>query len=190
MNPQTATRRWAERLGRASRQQVGLRVLALVAGSAWIPLCLAAGGDVHLLLSLALVTLVVAAALVPDSAAPMFAVLALGGSWAVYVPETLSVWTLVAAGDLLVLHLACTLASYGPPQLVLGPAMLRLWCGRGLALLAGTAVAWVAARVLDGLGPAPSGLLTVAALAVVLGWTVVLSARLLARDAAEPSEHT
>jgi hypothetical protein len=190
VNPQVAARRWAERIARASGQQVVLRLLALAAGVAWVPLCLAAGGDFHPLLTIAMVVLALAAALVPDSVAPMFTVLALGGFWAVYVPETLSAWTLVAAADLLVLHLACTLASYGPPQLVLDRAMLRLWGARGAVLLAGTTLAWAAARVLAGLALEPSGLLMAAALVVLLGWLVLLMSRLLTRDAAEPSEHT
>jgi hypothetical protein len=190
VNPQVAARRWAERIARAGRQQVLLRLLALAAGVAWIPLCLTAGGDFHPLLSIGLVALALNAALVPDSAAPLFTILALGGFWAVYVPETLSVWTLVAAADLVVLHLACTVASYGPPQLVLEPAMLRLWGVRGAVLLAGTTTVWVAARVLARLAVEPSGLLTAAALAVLLGWVVVLMSRLLTRDAAQGSEHT
>lgn len=190
MNPQVAARRWAERLARASRQQLVLRLLVLAAGVAWIPLCLAAGGDAHPLLAIVMVALALIAALLPDSAAPMFAVLALGGFWAVYVPETLGSWALVAAADLLVLHLASTVASYGPPQLVLASSMVRLWVVRGLVLLAGTALVWLGARVLGGLHPEPSGLLTAAALAVLLGWLAVLMSRLLTRDAAEPSEPT
>jgi hypothetical protein len=49
-------------------------------------------------------------------------------------------------------------------------------------LLAVTALVWVGARVLGGLGLAPSGLVTAAALGLLLGWLVWLSVRLIARD--------
>ncbi|MGN6576281.1 MAG: hypothetical protein ACTHKG_11380 [Nocardioides sp.] len=182
MNPAAATRLTAERLALAGRQQLALRGAAGAASVGMIVLASVAGGGFHPILSTVLLLLTLLAMLVPDSAAPMFLVLGLGGLWGVYVPETLSAWTLVAAADLLVLHLACTLASYGPPQLSLEPAMFRLWAGRGLVLLAVTALVWVGARVLGGLGLEPSGLVTAAALGLLLAWLVWLSVRLIARD--------
>jgi hypothetical protein len=182
VNPAAATRLAAERLALAGRQQLVLRGLAGVASVAMLVLVPVAGGGSHPILSGMLLLLTLLVMLVPDSAAPMFLVLGLGGLWGVYVPETLSAWTLVAAADLLVLHLACTLASYGPPQLALEPAMFRLWGGRAAVLLAVTALVWVGARVLGGLGLDPSGLVTAAALGVLLVWLVWLSVRLIARD--------
>jgi hypothetical protein len=60
--------------------------------------------------------------------------------------------------------------------------MFRLWGGRAGVLLAVTALVWVGARLLAGLGLGPSGLLTAAALGVLLVWLVWLSVRLVARD--------
>ena len=141
-------------------------------------------GAFHPLLTLALMGLVALVLLLPDSDAPTLLVLAFGGLWAISLPATMSVWTLLAAVDLLVLHLACTLASYGPPQLVLERAMLVLWAGRGSLLLAVTALAWLAARLLGGLDAEPSRLLTAAAFSLLLGWVAFLFARLVTRDAA------
>ena len=186
MNAAVATRLAAERLALASRQQLVLRAAAGAASVAMLVLVAAVGGGVHPILSVVLLLLTLVVMLLPDSAAPTFLVLALGGLWGVFVPETLSAWTLVAAADLLVLHLACTLASYGPPQLTLRPEMFRVWGGRAAVLLSVTALVWVGARLLGGLGLEPSGLVSAAALGVLLGWLVYLSARLVARDGAEP----
>jgi hypothetical protein len=176
-------RAW-ERLGLASRQHVLLRALSGLAGILFLVLIVRAGGTYHPLMSLALVGLVALVMLLPDSGAPLFLVLGLGTLWAISVPETLSAWTLGAALDLLVLHLVCTLASYGPPQLVLGAAMFRLWAGRGALMAAVTALVWLGGRTLGALDLSATGLVTAAALALLLGWTALLSVRLVTRDAA------
>ena len=182
MNPAAATRVAAERLALIGRQQVVLRCVAGAASVGMLALVSVAGGGFHPILSTVLLLLTALVMLVPDSAAPMFLLLGLGGLWGVYVPETLGAWTLVAAADLLVLHLACTLASYGPPQLSLDPVMFRLWRGRAAVLLAVTALVWLGARLLGGLGLDPSGLVSAAALGVLLAWLVWLSVRLVSRD--------
>ncbi len=182
MNAAVATRLAVERLGLASRQQLVLRGVAGAASAGMLALVARSGGGLHPILSVVLLLLTLLVMLLPDSAAPTLLVLGLGGLWGVYVPETLSAWTLVAAADLLVLHLACTIASYGPPQLSLDPTMLRLWGGRAAALLSVTALVWVGARLLGGLGLGPSGLVSAAALGVLLGWLVYLSVRLVARE--------
>ena len=58
----------------------------------------------------------------------------LGGLWAVATPR-LDLWTLLAAADLLALHLACTLASYGPPGLVLDRRLPRAVAPRATVCL-------------------------------------------------------
>ena len=184
VNPAVATRRSFERLSRASRQQVVLRGVVGLAAAQLPLLVVLAGGEFRPLLTLAMMGLVALALLLPDSDAPTLLVLAFGGLWAVSMPATMSVWTLLAAADLLVLHLACTLASYGPPQLVLERAVLALWAGRGSLLLAVTALVWLAARLLGGLEAEPSRLLTAVAFSLLLGWVVFLFARLVTRDAA------
>ena len=113
--------------------------MAGLAGLLFLGLVVWAGGGYHPLFSLVLAGLVAVVVLVPDSGAPLFLMLGLGGLWAVSVPETLSAWAVLAALDLLVLHLACTLASYGPPQVVLDRALFLLWAGRA-SLMAAAAV--------------------------------------------------
>jgi hypothetical protein len=184
INPAVAAQRSFERLSRASRQQVLLRGVAGLAAAQLPLLVVLAGGVFHPLLTLALMGLVALVLLLPDSDAPTLLVLAFGGLWAISMPATMSVWTLLAAVDLLVLHLACTLASYGPPQLVLERAILVLWAGRGSLLLAVTALVWLAARLLGALDAEPSRLLTAAAFSLLLGWVAFLFARLVTRDAA------
>jgi hypothetical protein len=184
MNPEVTARRAWERLALASRQNVLLRGISGLAGIQFLVLIVWAGGDYHPLLSLVLVGLVAVVLLIPDSGAPLFLVVGLGGLWAFSVPETMSVWTLLAALHLLVLHLACTLASYGPPQVVLDRAMFLLWGGRAALLASVTALVWLAGRWLGALDLSASGLVTAAAMALVIGWTTLLSVRLLTRDPA------
>jgi hypothetical protein len=184
MNPEVTARRAWERLGLASRQHVLVRGVAGLAGIQFLALVVWAGGAYHPLFSLALAGLVAVVLLVPDSGAPLFLVLGLGALWAISVPESLSVWTLLAALDLLVLHLACTLASYGPPQVVLGRSLLLLWAGRAALMAAVAALVWLGGRLLGVLDPAATGLVTAAALALLIGWTVLLMRRLVTRDAA------
>jgi hypothetical protein len=184
MNPELAARRSWQRLGLASREHVVLRGLSGLAGIQFLALVVWAGGDYHPLFSLALVGFIAVALLIPDSGAPLFLVLGLAALWAVSVPEALSWWTLLAALDLLVLHVACTLASYGPPQVVLGRRMFLLWGGRAALMAAVTALVWLAGRVLGALDLSATGLVTAAALAMLLGWTALLSVRLVTRDAA------
>jgi hypothetical protein len=184
MNPAGAAGRAWERLGLASRQHVLLRGVAGLAGIQFLALVVWAGGDYHPLLSLALAGLVAVVLLLPDSGAPLFLVVGLGALWAVAVPETLSAWTLLAALDLTVLHLACALASYGPPQVVLDRVLLLLWAGRAAVLAAVTALVWLGGRFLGALDLSAAGLVTAAALALLSGWSALLMRRLVTRDAA------
>ena len=184
MNPDTAARRAWERLGLASRQHLLLRAVAGLAGLLFLGLVVWAGGGYHPLFSLVLAGLLAVVVLVPDSGAPLFLVLGLGGLWAVSVPETLSTWAVLAALDLLVLHLACTLASYGPPQVVLDRALFLLWAGRASLMAAAAVLVWLGGRFLGAFDLSATGLVTAAALAVLIGWTVLLMRRLVTRDAA------
>jgi hypothetical protein len=74
------------------------------------------------------------------------------------------------------------MTAYGPPELVLEPALLRLWGARAAVLAAATALTWVAARALATLDLPPDALLTAVALAVLLGWLLGLTVRLAQRD--------
>lgn len=184
MNPEVVARRAWERLGLASRQNILLRGVIGLACAQFVALVLWAGGDYHPFFILAVGGLVAVSLLLPDSGAPTFLVLGLGLLWAVSVPETLSAWTLAAALDLLVVHLACALAAYGPPQVVLDRVLLAVWAGRAALLAAVTALVWLGGRFLTTLDLAATGLVTAAALLVLIGWTALLMRRLVTRDAA------
>ena len=173
--------RHLDRLSLASRQQVLLRAVPLLATPMFVWLTVVLGSPFHPLLTALLMLLAVGSALLPDSSVPLFLVLTLAATWALQVPQTLSWWTLLAALLLLAIHLACTLCGYGPPALALGRATLSAWATRGLLMASATAVVWLGTLLLAGLdlpaGPVPM----VAGLAVALGWTAYLGRRLLTR---------
>jgi hypothetical protein len=162
-------------LSRLSGQQRLLRAAAPLTVVVLLLLEAAAGGRPSVPYVLVIVVLGLLAALLPDSGAPLVVVLVLGFGWALGVPEALSGWVLLAALDLLALHVTCTLAAYGPPGLVLAPALLKTWLSRSAAAAAVTALVWLAARLLGLLHPASSAWLFGAALGLVVAWTAYLS---------------
>lgn len=170
------------RLSRASGQQLLLRLGGALCPLAFVAVTSAAGGHVGPALGAVLVVLTVVTFAMPDSHAGLALLGAMVWAWAVSVPEALSWWTLAAALLLLAVHLALLLTGYGPPELVLETALLRLWGARAAVLAAATALVWVAARVLTTLDLPPHALLTAVALAVLLGWLVGLTVRLTQRD--------
>ena len=170
----------------SSRQQLALRALVLAAALAVLALLPAAGSAFHPWLSAAGVVLAVPAALAPASRAPLGLVVYLGALWVVVVPGGLGVATLVAAVWLGVLHLACTLASYGPPGLTLDRRLLRVWARRAAACAAAAVVVWLAGRGVGSLDR-PSAAVTSAvtsgvALVLLLGWAALVRLGLLAAD--------
>lgn len=82
--------------------------------------------------------------------------------WWWSVPSASGVPVLVAAAAVIALHVAGTLAAYGPSTLELDADLVRLWVRRGLLLWAVSVAAWVAGR----LAP-PVEVSVVAALVVV-----------------------
>jgi hypothetical protein len=170
------------RLSRASGQQLLLRLGGALCPLAFVAVVSAAGGHVGPAMGAVLVVLTVVTFAMPDSHAGLALMAAMVWAWAVSVPEATSWWTLAAALLLLAVHLALMLTAYGPPELVLEPALLRLWGARAAVLAAATALAWVAARVLTTLDLPPDALLTAVALAVLLGWLLGLTVRLAQRD--------
>jgi hypothetical protein len=169
-------------LSRLSRQQTLLRVL--VAGVPLIAFGLEvqAGASVQTLPVLLVVGFTVISALAPDSHGPLGVLLVLGIYWTISVDEVLSWQVLLIAVLLVVFHVLCLLASYGPPSVVLDPPLLRLWLRRSAVLVAVAVLVWVAARIATGLDLPASGWLLAAGLLVVLAWTGLLS-RKLAVDA-------
>jgi len=101
--------------------------------------------------------------------------LLIGGYWAMQVDENLSLSLLVVTLALLVFHVACLLASYGPPSVVLDPRLLKLWAVRSSVAFAAALLVWLAGRVASGLDLPGSGLLLAAALLVLIGWATLLS---------------
>lgn len=177
-----AVTRHLDRLSLASRQQVVLRAVPLLATPLFVWLTVVLGSPFHPLLTAALVLLAAGTALLPDSSVPLFLVLTLATTWALQVPETLSWGTPLAALLLLAIHLACTLCGYGPPALALDRRILAAWAGRALVMASATAVVWVGTALLAGLDPPTGPVPLVAGLVVALGWTAYLGRRLLARS--------
>jgi hypothetical protein len=128
-------------------------------------------------LTVAGVLLALVVALLPDSHAPLGLVVYLGGLWMLADPG-LDLWTLPAAAALLALHVACTLASYGPPGLALDRTLLARWRARATVCLSGAVLVWLAARTLAFLDLPPDALVVGAALLVLLGWVGFLTVRL------------
>lgn len=182
MNAPVQLSGFADRISVASPAQVALRALPLVATVALVWLTVMLGGPVQPVLTTGAVLLAVVVGLLPDSAAPLFLVLALSLRWALVVPDPLGWWTLVAALLLLVIHLAATLGSYGPPALVLPRSLLLLWLRRAAVMVAATVLVWVVAVALEGFDLPSSAIVLVLGLAVVLAWTAFLGRRLLTRD--------
>jgi hypothetical protein len=161
-----------------SGQERLLRAAVPVFAVAFLAVVRAAGGASHAWFGLALVALSLLAALMPDSSAPLFLVLGLCGLWAVSMPQQIGAPLLVAALLLLVLHIAVTLASYGPPGTVLDAALLRRWVARSGGLAAVTALVWLVARLLTNLDLPASVPAFVVALAASLAWVAYLVLRL------------
>lgn len=179
MSLSSETSSFLDGLSRMSRQQWVLRGLVLVSPFVALFATIRAGAPdrTWVVGLLALMTLL--SGLLPDSHAPLSVVLLTGGYWGIAVEQHLSPWVLVVAIALLVFHVACVLASYGPPSVVLDAVLLHRWLARaGLGAMAAVLV-WLTARVADGLDPAPNGWLFAAALLVLLGWTAVLARRLV-----------
>jgi hypothetical protein len=159
------------------RQQVLLRGVIPVGTVAFLVLIRAAGGNSHPLLLTGVVVLGVAAGLVPASSAPLFLLLSLGGLWAISLTGSVDFWLLLAALVALAVHVAATLASYGPPALILDGGLLALWARRYATLAAVTALTWVVAALLSALDlPGSDGVIALA-LGVLLVWLVLVSVR-------------
>ncbi len=163
-----------DRLVLSSRQQLGLRALALGSALGVLALVPAAGGAFHPWFSAAGFVLAVLAALVPESHLPLGLVVYLGGLWLVAVPGGLGVATSAAAVLVGVLHLACTLASYGPPGLTLDRQLLRVWARRAAGCGAAVLLTWLAARAVASLDRSSGAIALGAGLVLLLGWTVAV----------------
>ena len=86
----------------------------------------------------------------PESAVGATAMLAVLVWWVVALDDGLHPTVLVAATALLVAHIAAVIASYGPGDMPVDPALLRLWVVRGALLLATAPLVWGLALLLRG----------------------------------------
>jgi hypothetical protein len=163
-----------DRVSLSSREQVALRVAVPVSTVLFALAVRVSSGELHPLLAAAAVLLSIAAATAPESNAALALVLYLGVVWLVTVPGRLDAWTLVAALLLALVHLACTLASYGPPGLSLDRGLLRRWCLRLLCCLAAALAVWVAALAVSSFGRPASAVALTLGLVVVLCWAALV----------------
>ena len=173
-------RAFLDDLSRLNREQWLLRAVPLPAIGVFLWLVALAGGGVRVSWLVAAVLLGGLVTLLPDSAAGLGLLGVLAALWLLSVPEQLGGWTLAAGLDLLVVHLASTLASYGPPTTVLGASLVRTWLGRALLLGAVGAAVWGVARWAAGLHPAATGWAMAAGLVTMVGWSAYLGVRLAA----------
>ena len=167
-----------DRISLSSRQQQGFRLAVLGCGALFLVLVPVAGGGFHPLLGALAVVLLLVTVLTPESNAPLGLLFYLCVRWMVAVPRSASGLVLLAAADLCALHLACMLASYGPPGLTLERSFLGLWWRRSWLCVGAAVLVWATARVLAFLDLPGSPLALGLALALVLGWVTVLSVRL------------
>jgi hypothetical protein len=168
----------------AARDQLALRAL-VAAGAVLLPLLvLLAGGAPAPFLTVLVLLLGLAAALVPDSVLPLLWTLAAVGQWAVEIPlqRSLDGFVLLLAADLVLVHVCCTLCGYGPPSLSVPTALRRAWAGRAAVLLAAAALTWLSLLAIGLLALGPDALLTGAALGLVVLWAGYLLHRLVGRD--------
>jgi hypothetical protein len=167
-----------------SRQQLVLRAAVPLATLVFLALVLLAGGVYHPVLSAGAVLLALVVALLPESHAALGLLLYLGALWLLAVPDRLDGWAWGGAVALCSLHLACTLASYGPPGLTLERRFLWLWCRRAVLCLLAALVVWLAARLVGALDRPPTAWALALGLVVVVAWSALLTVRLAGSDAA------
>jgi hypothetical protein len=161
-----------------SRQQLVLRAVVPLATLVFLALVPLAGGAYHPVLSAGAVLLAVVVALLPESHAALGLLLYLGALWLLAVPDRLEGWSWGGALALGALHLACTLASYGPPGLTLERRFLRLWFRRAVLCLLAALVVWLAARLVGALDRPPTAWALALGLVVVVAWSALLTVRL------------
>ena len=183
MTPLALLDRLADEL-RCSTQQLVVRAGVVLAILAFVLTVGVAGDGLPLWGTALLLVLAAGSAYRPDSHAPLALLGASAWAWGGSLPGAVTGWTLLAAVELVAVHVACTLAALGPPQLVLDRAVLRRWGVRAGVLAAGAALVWLVVRATALLDPGTSAAATVAALAALLGWTSLLTRRTVPHDPA------
>jgi hypothetical protein len=130
--------------------------------------------------------LAVAFSLLPDAPMGTVATVLVLAWWGFAFRDEAHPQALLAAGGLLAAHLAAVLASYGPRDLPLDPATVRLWAVRGALVFLAAPAVFIVAVVLRG-QPEPVGI-WVAGLAAALV-TTVAAGMALTGSSQSPQEH-
>ena len=170
-------------LGELSRSQLVLRALVLLGP---VVAVLAAGPAGHWApwwVLAPVVALAAGFAALPESPLGAAAMLAVLIWWAAALDDGLHPAVLVAAAALLVSHVASVLASYGPGEMPVDPALARLWVRRGVLTLLGVPLVWGLALALRG-EPEEPGIWLVGVTAGLVA-TVVAAVVLTARQPGE-----
>lgn len=182
MSGSARSERLLDALSRLSPQQAALRLLVLLGAGGFLLAERAAGSSFSGWWLGAVAVAAVAAAVLPDSFAPLALVLLLGGHWAFELRDELGGGLLVATGCLLVVHVAAALASYGPTSVVLDAGLLRLWAVRATVAVAAAVPVWALGRVGAAFDLPAGGPVLAVALLVLLGWAVVLGRHAVTRS--------
>ena len=117
------------------------------------------------------VALAVGWALMPES---LFGTLCLGlvlAWWGIAELDGLPAESLLAAAALLAAHVAAIVTAYGPPEMDIDPATVRLWLARGALVAIAAPVVWLLAVVLRD-QPEPPGVWIAAMVAIVVAAVV------------------
>lgn len=148
MNPlATPATTW---LGSLSRSQLALRALVLLGPVVATLMTGPAGHWAPWWVVLAIAGLAGGFAVLPESAVGVGTLVAVLGWWTASLRDGLHPAVLVAALALLVAHVAALLASYGPGEMPVPAALIRLWVRRTALVLLVVPVVWALARVLEG----------------------------------------
>lgn len=163
-----------DRVSLSSREQLALRAAVPVCTLLFVLVVRVSTGQLHPVLGGTAVLLSLVVASSPESGAALALVLFLGAVWLLTGSGGLDAWTPVAALLLAVIHLACTLAAYGPPGLTLDAGLLRRWGRRLVGCVAAALAVWGAALAASALGRSASAVALALGLLVVLCWAAVV----------------
>jgi hypothetical protein len=166
-------------IGELSRSQLVLRVLILLGPVVAVLAAGPAGQWPPWWFAVPVLVLAGGFAALPDSPIGAGVMLAVILWWAAALDDGLHPAVLVAAAALLVTHVAAVLASYGPGEMPVDPALAWVWVRRGALLLVGVPLVWGLALALRG-EPEQPGIWVVgvaAGLVVTVAAAVVLTAR-------------
>lgn len=86
----------------------------------------------------------------PDSLIGLAVLTLVGWRWVAVADGGLPAVALLSVGCLVAFEVASVLAAYGPPELELQPALVRLWLGRAVIMLAPAVVVLCAGRAVIG----------------------------------------